>query len=68
MGQDGGSSQPGSRSTEGATIVLHIPRSQVIELTLQCFLQGLFESIPEALFRSDISSTELRNKGEGLAG
>ena len=28
--------------------------------------QGLFESIPEALFRSDISSTELRNKGEGL--
>ena len=29
-------------------------------------LQGLFESIPEALFRSDISSTELRKKGEGL--
>ena len=29
-------------------------------------LQGLFESIPEELFRSDISSTELRNKGEGL--
>ncbi|CAK0738768.1 hypothetical protein CVIRNUC_001090 [Coccomyxa viridis] len=28
---------------------------------------GLFESIPEQLFRSDISSTELRNKGAGLA-
>ena len=30
-------------------------------------LQGLFDSIPENLFRSDISSTELRNKGAGLS-
>ena len=29
-------------------------------------MQGLFDSIPEKLFRSDISSTELRNKGAGL--
>jgi len=30
-------------------------------------LQGLFDSIPENLFRSDISSTELRKKGAGLS-
>jgi hypothetical protein len=29
-------------------------------------MQGLFESIPEDLFRNDISSTELRQKGAGL--
>ena len=29
-------------------------------------MQGLFETIPESAFRSDISSTELRNAGKGL--
>jgi hypothetical protein len=29
-------------------------------------LQGLFEEVPEAEFRMDISSTELRSRGLGL--
>ena len=29
-------------------------------------MQGLFASIPEKLFRSDISSTDLRKMGKGL--
>lgn len=27
-----------------------------------CWSQGLFSSIPESIFRSDVSSTELRQK------
>lgn len=34
---------------------------------LPCVVQGLFEAIPENEFRSDISSTELRAQGRGLA-
>lgn len=29
-------------------------------------VQGLFQEIPEAAFRADVSSTELRQKAKGL--
>ena len=37
------------------------PKKHIAELQLHV-LQGMFSSIPESVFRSDISSTELREK------